>query len=75
MNIPTTITCDRCKSVVNGFRNNAIKSIIVTSGYYQVDKGYWQNYGNAGEINVCDACMFIDPRYMKTYGQLEIKKS
>jgi len=73
--IPTTITCDRCKSIVDGFLNNSIKSIVVTSGYYVVDKGYWKNYGNVGEVNVCDNCMFIDPRYIKSYGKLEVKKS
>ena len=75
MNIPTTITCDRCKSTINGFRDESIKSVAFTAGYYEVGKGYWKRYGNAGEINICDACMFSDPRYMKTYGQTEIKKS
>jgi hypothetical protein len=72
---PTTIICDRCNSTIDGFRNNAIKSIMVTSGYYIVNEGYWKNYGHENEKYVCDACMFVDPRYIKTYGKLEVKKS
>jgi len=72
---PTTITCDRCKTVINGFRDMAIKSIAFTAGYYKVDNGYWERYGNVGEINICDDCMFSDARYIKIYGKMEIKKN
>jgi hypothetical protein len=75
MKIPKTITCDRCKSTVDGILDDSFKSIIMTAGYYVVSTGYWKGYGNAGEVNICDKCMFADPRYIKRYGDLRIKKS
>ena len=70
MKIPKTIICDRCKSTVEGFLDDSFKSIIMTAGYYQVDRGYWKDYAHENEIYVCDACMFADPRYIRTYGKL-----
>jgi hypothetical protein len=71
MKITKTIICDRCHSTVDGILDDSFKSIIMTAGYYQVDQGYWRNYGNEGEVNICDACMFADPRYIKRYGNVK----
>lgn len=67
--IEMTITCSRCNTVVNGMLSDSIKSIIVTSGFYQVDKGYWSAYAEPHEKYLCDTCMFKTPKYIKTYGR------
>ena len=68
MKIPKTIICDRCHSTIDGILDDSFKSIIMTAGYYVVNKGYWKAYGNDGEVNICDNCMFADARYIKRYG-------
>ena len=60
------IVCDRCKQEVK----DAMKSCDgTTAGYYEVGKGQWWKFANAGEKYVCDACMFKDSRYIAVYGE------
>lgn len=40
-----------------------------TCGYYNVRRGtYWHKFANEGELQVCDNCMWDDPRYIAVYG-------
>lgn len=38
----------------------------MTVGYYDA-KG-WPQFANPGEVFICDACMWEDPRYIAIYG-------
>jgi hypothetical protein len=62
----TTVTCDRCRKIVQGFRGHGC-----TSGFYERD-GHpstgWGRFMNDGENRLCDACMHADPRYLALYG-------
>lgn len=65
MNI--TIICDRCKKEIQGFKISG----EVTGGYYEVGPlgNVWGKFSNPGERNVCDNCMWTDPRYVVAYGK------
>jgi len=69
----TTVTCDRCKRVVEGLEfagSEAAGQLGGTSGFYRCrDLGEWDQFANEGEKVVCDACMFKDPRYRRVYPQ------
>lgn len=61
---PVTVTCDRCGAKVEGIRTET-----ATGGFYDVRPGSgWSGFANPGEANVCDPCMFADPRYQLAYG-------
>lgn len=57
--------CSRC--------NKDISELVVhnsegmTMGYYGAAD--WSAFSNPGEIYICDACMFQDPRYITVYGR------
>lgn len=36
-------------------------------GYYVV-RGEWFQFARTGEFLVCDACMWLDPKYRLIYG-------
>jgi hypothetical protein len=55
--------CSRCKQPIRDFEP---PSEGMTAGYY-VAAG-WEKYCNPGEVYVCDACMWKDPRYLADYG-------
>lgn len=55
--------CSRCKKRIEGF---CPPCGGMTAGYY-VAAG-WRKYVNPGEVYVCDACMWSDPRYVADYG-------
>jgi len=38
----------------------------MTAGYYYD----WPKMMNPGELFVCDACMWVDPRYIAVYGRM-----
>jgi len=38
----------------------------MTAGYYVASA--WQKCANPGEVYICDACMWADPRYIADYG-------
>jgi hypothetical protein len=60
------ITCCRCKQEINGFKDHMTGT---TAGYYEVHAGYWNEFANPGEKNICDECMFQDERYIAVYGK------
>ena len=59
-----TVVCDRCGRTVEGWRES--EPIGMTAGYYNVETS-WTKYANPGEKNVCDQCMWEDPRYQADY--------
>lgn len=56
------IICSRCGKTVDG-----LQSKYGTGGFYRVSEGHWAKYANLGEIEVCDSCMWADPRYKADY--------
>ncbi len=60
------MTCDRCKHTFDGDKD---ADGGFTMGYYEVGPTgkAWGDFANPGEIVVCDACMFADPRYIAVY--------
>lgn len=58
------MNCSRCGNLIPGFQPPAAGSM--TAGYYVA--AAWQHYVNPGEIYICDACMWKDPRYIADYG-------
>jgi hypothetical protein len=60
----TGIICDRCGDLIDGFRGEH-----ATAGFYDTTgDSWWSKFSNPGEQNVCDACMWADPRYIAEYG-------
>jgi len=59
-----TIQCDRCGKLVEGC---IAEDGTCTGGYYNVAEGYWSLFARWEEENVCDQCMFNDPKYIKLY--------
>ena len=64
------VVCDRCKEQVRGIQIEG----VCTSGFYFVESGIWHKYAQAGEVYLCDACMWEDPRYLEDYKQGIINK-
>jgi len=63
------IKCDRCGKMVKGDKYDPVGDFDgVTAGYYEVEKGYWNKFANAGEKKSCDDCMFHDQKYINIYG-------
>ena len=58
-----TIICSRCGKVVDGL----VSARYGTGGYYPVETGIWAKYADVGETELCDECMWADPRYQKDY--------
>lgn len=56
--------CSRCYKDLTGLI--ALSDEGMTMGYYRA-KG-WVEFCNPGEVNICDECMFKDPRYIAIYG-------
>lgn len=62
------IRCDRCGRVVPG----ALVEDAFSAGVYVVSLGSsWHEFARPGEVIVCEACMFADPRYVAVYGKHE----
>jgi len=56
------VTCDRCKKIVEGIRGEGF-----TAGFYDMAK--WEEYRlDENERQVCESCMFADPKYVERYG-------
>ena len=71
------LTCDRCGKVVDAGIDQVVTSgepVTVTSGYYIVSEGNWQQFQRWEEENVCDDCMHSDPKYIAIYGDLPSKR-
>lgn len=62
-----TITCNRCGKVVHGVCSETPQGKM-TGGYYDVSEGYWAQFARWEETEICDDCMFADPKYAKLYG-------
>lgn len=62
------VYCDRCKKQVQ----EAYRSMGQTSGFYDVVNyphgNQWARYAREGEHNICDACMWSDPKYVLEHG-------
>ena len=58
------ITCSRCGKQVEGYRDE-----IATGGFY--DAKAWDQFANEGETEICDDCMWTDPRYIAVYGNMK----
>lgn len=56
--------CSRCQTVLRHFVPP--DECEMTAGYYLASA--WPQYANPGEIYICDACMWADPRYVAVYG-------
>jgi hypothetical protein len=56
--------CDRCKAEIKDFRQPVPGGM--TAGYYY----RWFDFMDPGEEIVCDACMWVDPRYIATFGEM-----
>lgn len=56
--------CDRCHQTTKGFDFGEM-----TSGYY--DMTGWMEYKqDANEKRVCEKCMWSDPKYIHTCGEV-----
>jgi len=55
--------CSRCRRVIADFQPPAGG---VTFGYYLAEA--WPKFANPGDVYICDACMWADPRYVAAYG-------
>lgn len=64
------IRCDRCKKWIDDCGALLTGSVVdFTAGYYLM-MGDWAKYKQApDEFQVCDNCMFADPKYIAIYGQ------
>lgn len=60
------IHCDRCKVDLSFLI--AHSTCVMTTGYYEVAAGQWNQFANLGESHLCDYCMWADPRYIAVYG-------
>lgn len=76
-----TIVCDRCGKTVKGLMGTSLDNegrpnMGFTAGFYRIAKDGegWGQYTNPGERNVCDECMWADPRYIADYGDSRITK-
>lgn len=63
--IATVIRCDRCKQLVDTPPAAALRT-GATCGYYR--RGAWSEFMDADEQDVCDDCIWNDPRYVAVYG-------
>ncbi len=64
-----TRRCSRCHKVVD--REPFPASDGMTAGYYNVQGDpnvEWGCYARPGEKYLCDACMWIDPKFIKRRG-------
>jgi hypothetical protein len=62
--------CDRCGQHINGSIDefHLDKSIKITSGFYDLTKGGWEQFSRSPlENRICDACMHSDHLYKKIY--------
>ena len=55
------VICDRCKQIVEGLRGEEF-----TAGFYDMAK--WEDYRRENEQNVCNPCMYADPKYVAHWG-------
>lgn len=62
------VVCSRCGHPVAHSRRP--QGFGMTAGYYVV--AAWRDFCNPGEVYVCDACMWADPRYRAIYGVVQI---
>ena len=60
---PTTVTCDRCGRVIDGFLGEGY-----TAGFYKTADGYWSQFTDQDEKYICDECMWSDARYLFVHG-------
>ena len=58
--------CSRCTKPIRDFEPP--KEGEMTAGYYVAAATNWKKYANHGEVYICDACMWSDPRYIADYG-------
>ncbi len=60
-----TAVCSRC----NKDTGSPLLDGGMTAGYYHVEgTNGWGQFANPGEVFICDACMWADPRYIAVYG-------
>jgi hypothetical protein len=62
------MVCSRCLAKIDGEKITLPHGAEVTLGYYEVAAGYWHKFAEPGEVLLCDACMWADPRYQTIYG-------
>ena len=60
-----SIDCSRCGRIIE---SPSPEPGECTAGYY-VASG-WPQFANPGEVYICDACMWADPRYIAVYGKV-----
>ena len=63
------IECSRCKKNLSHLEKMGQENYM-TAGYYSVKDSCWSKFANEGETHVCDQCMWKDPLYIKTYGDM-----
>jgi hypothetical protein len=59
-----TVDCSRCGKIID---SPPPEPSEMTAGYY-IAAGH-QQFANPGEVYVCDACMWADPRYIAVHGR------
>lgn len=64
-----TLACDRCGKTVKGAKYTDARGHVVTAGFYLLD-GAWSFAARKGEVAICDACMWADPKYREQYPEL-----
>jgi len=58
--------CDRCHAEIKNYEH---WSLGPTAGYYHVGNvSYWSRFAIADEQQICDQCMWEDPKYQMIYG-------
>lgn len=61
----TDLDCSRCHKTIPG---SAHHTHGMTAGYYDVRGNSWSEFARPGEEQVCDACMWADPKFIAVYG-------
>lgn len=62
-----TLYCSRCGIPVG---DETMLGGPMTAGFYYTD--LWKDFFDAGDVYVCDRCMWTDPRYREAYGRVSL---
>ena len=68
MNTEVILICDRCGETIDGIIIQDAGMPKLTGGFYDVSEGCWHEYARGDyEQNVCDRCMWEDPKFIEKY--------
>jgi hypothetical protein len=63
--------CDRCTKIINGSIDDIPAAGVpnrMTTGFYDVTNGHWEQFARWEEEKICDDCMHQDEKYIKFHG-------